>query len=163
MFQQRIGIGLPLSDGAARSPDPLPRSCPILLAAIVAEVAAASTPDESEAFFMAVGARIAGLVDLAGVETADDLAARVNAFWGAFGWGEARLDLDERGVAVRHYGFPATLDSGEDDPEGRWLRAGAPVLAGAYARWFHALGSDPALPTRVVAVTAELIELRHGY
>lgn len=153
MFQQRIQ-----PEGGTRGVALRPERT--LLAALLAEIADASSEEQAAGFFGAVGARIAALMSLDGIEDADELTARINGLWDALGWGQVALDFDDNGIDIHHRDLPALL---ADDRAPLWHRAAPAVLAGAYHAWFRALGSGVHLSTRVLRVSPQQIALRHGY
>jgi hypothetical protein len=131
----------------------------VLVAMSGAEILETASPAETCGFYTAVGRRIAGLIDVAGVSDLDVLAHRINALMGLLGWGRVSLEFDETGILVRHRGAPQALEA---DLAGIWPLLLPALLEGAYDTWFRALGSGPVLVTRVLRQGGDLIELHHG-
>lgn len=131
----------------------------VLVAMSGAEILESASRAETCGFYAAVGRRIATLIDVAGVSDLDVLAHRINALMGLLGWGRANLEFDETGILVRHRGAPQALEA---DLAGIWPLLLPALLEGAYDAWFRALGSGPALVTRVLRHDGDRIELHHG-
>lgn len=160
MFHKRIEADAEMKEVAILSGYPLLRSYPALLAAMIGEISESATDEQAKGFFNAVGARVASLLPLAGVDDADELVAQMNALWDALGWGRVSLELDDEGIDIFHSGLPAVLDA---DDDGLWMKAAPHILEGAYESWFRGLGSGPRLTTRLTRAAPGLVELRHGY
>ena len=98
------------------------------------------------------------------LESLDDLSdaallsMRINDFWRALDWGEAKLELTDEGIIVQHTNLPRGI---APDPRGHWATMLAGVLEGAYDSWFRTLGSGPALTT-TAEWKGDTLELRHG-
>lgn len=130
----------------------------VLSAALIAEIREITSDEEAQGFFMAIGQRIAARLSLENAESAQDIAARINDFWDAMGWGEVVLQFDDEGVDILHRNLsmpPDGQENGESDVV-------AFLLQGAYDSWFRSLGSGPRLRTRVTRRSEGTIELRHG-
>jgi hypothetical protein len=146
------------SSGPTSVPVPGSVSHALLAAALVAELAEVVPAAQRRGFYLAVGRRMAAAEALDGVEDLAQLAARVNAFWRASGWGEAEIAVDRDGIVVLHHNPPSPAG---DTPVGPWLGMLIAVLEGAYDAWFRRLGSGPTLQTRA-EWKGDTIELRHG-
>jgi hypothetical protein len=131
----------------------------VLTAMTAAEVFAEASPEAARGFYVAVGRRIAGLVDLAQVHDLDTLGERVNALWSACGCGHARFTPSDTGIRIIHQGAPMSLH-GDDDH--CWARLFPAMVEGAYDAWFRELGSAPSLTTRILRHAGDVIELHHG-
>jgi hypothetical protein len=131
----------------------------ILAAVTAAEVFTSAPQAQAHGFYVAVGRRLAGHIDLALVFDTDMLVARINRFWGAMEWGEAALELGEDAIFIRHSGLPEGMDG---DVDGCWPRMATAILEGAYDAWFRALGSDERLSTKLVEWRDGVVRLRHG-
>ncbi|MGC4252382.1 MAG: hypothetical protein QM605_13220 [Sphingobium sp.] len=134
-------------------------SSTLLIQAIGAEAYAVAQTEQADAFFRASGKRFAGAVDLKGVSDLSVFEARINGLWERIGWGQAHLEMTEDAVLIRHIGLPPAFH-GERDEKGK--RAVPLLLAGAYDAFFEALGSGPALHSRVMSWSSDMLELRHG-
>lgn len=145
---------------AAPTTVPLPDSVShaLLAAALVAELAEAVPSAQGRGFYLAVGRRMAAAEALEGVENLAQVAARVNAFWRATGWGEAEVVMDRDAIVVVHHNPPSPQG---ETPVGPWLGMLIAVMEGAYDAWFRRLGSGPTLQTRA-EWKGDAIELRHG-
>lgn len=130
-----------------------------LLTAIIAEVGTSATEDQVHGFFHAVGSRIAALAPVDDIEDADALVDRINALWARLGWGSAAMLIDDAGIDIHHHGVPH-MPEGRDDKA--WMAAIGPLLQGAYESWFRSMGSGPALRTRVIGQSEDVVELRHA-
>ncbi|TYC80995.1 cellulose biosynthesis protein BcsD [Novosphingobium sp. BW1] len=113
---------------------------------------------QARGFFAAIGRRMAALESLDGLSDAALLSIRINDFWRALDWGEARLELTDEGIVVQHTNLPRDI---APDPRGHWATMLAGVLEGAYDSWFRTLGSGPALTT-TAEWKGDTLELRHG-
>lgn len=130
----------------------------VLAAMMFNEVTAAASPGESRGFFLAVGRRMADLLDLADISSVAPLEARINGLWRMMAWGRAEVVLLDDGIAVSHHHAPAEMPGCTTE---RWQAIVPVILEGAYDRWFRQLGSGPALTTRA-KWQGEAVELRHG-
>lgn len=130
----------------------------LLAMASASEIWEGASEAQAQAFYAAVGKRMAALEPLEGVSDASVLYARISAFWQALDWGEIELEVGEEAITVRHRDLPVEI---APDPGGHWRRALLSLLEGAYDGWFRALGSGPALHT-VAAWKGDVVELRHG-
>ncbi|KUR74692.1 hypothetical protein [Novosphingobium sp. FSW06-99] len=131
----------------------------VLTAMTAAEVFAQASPEAARGFYLAVGRRVAGLVDLAQVHDIDALVERINALWSSCGCGHARISAVETGLKIVHSGAPVLLLGDQDH---YWARLFPAMIEGAYDAWFRALGSGPALSTRILRQHGDVIELHHG-
>lgn len=135
-----------------------PVSHGIFAAAVVAELAEAIPAAQRHGFYQAVGRRMAATELLEGVNDVSQLGWRVNAFWGAIGWGEADLAIERDHIVVRHRDLPAAAEGASAD---MWQDMLLSALEGAYDAWFRRLGSGPTLRTWA-EWAGDTLELRHG-
>lgn len=131
----------------------------VLTAMTAAEIFGEARPEQALGFYAAIGRRLSALVDVNDVRDLDDLADRINTFWGACACGRARLEAVETGIRVLHRGAPLTI---EGDQTKCWAQAFPALLEGAYDAWFRQLGSGPVLTTRILRCEKDVIELHHG-
>lgn len=131
----------------------------LMTAMIGSEVYGTATRAQADAFFGAVGRRIASLLQVGDIADADTLMARINRLWQALGWGTAHLQMTEDAILIHHVGLPETL---EGDVDGRWSDMAPPVLRGAYDSWFRALGGGDHLHISVIHWRDGVMELRYG-
>ena len=123
-----------------------------------AEVCESAPATQAQAFFSAIGRRMASLEPLEGVSDAAVLAARINGFWQDLGWGEIQLAVGDDAIVVHHRSLPKALTA---DQQHNWNTMLLGLLQGAYDAWFRVLGSGPALHT-VAQWQGDMVELRHG-
>lgn len=131
----------------------------ILTATIGAEILETASRSQADAFFTAVGARLAGLLRVDDIADIDMLVDRINQLWQALGWGNASLEMIDDAIMIRHYAMPTRLSDMIGD---RWKDMVPGLLCGAYGRWFRMLGGGADLRTTIMAMDDALIELRHG-
>jgi len=131
----------------------------LLTAMIGSEVFGTATRGQADAFFGAVGRRIASLLQVADISDGDALMARINRLWRTLGWGEAQLRMTDDAIMIQHVGLPETL---QGDVDGRWADMAPPLLRGAYDAWFRALGGGADLHTSVLQWRDGIMEIRHG-
>jgi hypothetical protein len=131
----------------------------LLTAVTAAEVFAEGGPDAARGFYVAVGQRFAGLVDLSDVDDIDTLGERVNALMSACGYGNAQFTAIESGIKIVQQGIPRTIQGDQDD---HWVQVFPAVLEGAYDAWFRQLGSAATLTTVIIRHEGDVIELHHG-
>lgn len=130
----------------------------LMAISVAAEVSDGVPPEQAHGFFLAIGRRMADLEPLEGVNDASVLAARINAFWQALGWGAIELAVGKDAIVVIHRDLPNKI---APDPQGNWAAMLRGVLEGAYDCWFRVLGSGPALRT-TAEWNGDTLELRHG-
>jgi hypothetical protein len=123
------------------------------------EIFAVATAAQAREYFLAVGRRMAAHADMTDVTNITTLTARINVFWGAMGWGSARVAMTGDGLAIHHTGMPPLFNA---DAEARWSMIGSALLEGTYDSWLRSVGSGPALKTRVIEWRAGTVELLHG-
>jgi len=160
MFHQRIDVDAGMGEIALLPGGTTARGWLGLIAAMIGEVQEGATDEQLHGFFHAVGGRMAGLFSLAGFDDLDEIVGQINGFWSALGWGGAIIELDDEGIDVHHSGMPTGLDG---TPHESWAKVAPYILEGVYESWFRSLGSGPTLSTRLLKVTPERIDLRHGY
>lgn len=131
----------------------------VLTAMTAAEVFAEAPPQAARGFYVAVGRRVAGLVDLTDVQDLGVMAERINALWSACGCGQARFQAVETGIKITHHGAPTSLHGDQDR---YWAQLFPAMVEGAYDAWFRELGSAPTLTTRILRQEGDVIELHHG-
>jgi len=131
----------------------------LLTAMLGAEVCGAASPEQADAFFTAVGARLAGLLRVDDIGAIEMLAGRVNQFWQTLGLGDVDMTLTQDGVRIRHHGMPETL---EGDFDGCWATMAPALLKGAYDAWFRAIGSGESLHTELLGWEDGVVDLHHG-
>lgn len=136
-----------------------PDGLALLTAMMGSEIFASATPVQAEAFFVAIGRRIAALLPVGDISDDAALVARINRLWQALGWGETRLEMTEDALLIRHDAMPETL---QGDVDGRWADIAPALLRGAYDSWFRALGAGTDLHTSVLHWRDGTMELRHG-
>ncbi|AHE54906.1 cellulose biosynthesis protein BcsD [Sphingomonas sanxanigenens] len=147
-------------DPGVKTGPSLVRSLPAVVTLMLDEILASTDDAQSAGFFRKIGERIAGELDVDGIEEAEDLVDAMNGLWRILGWGEVRLELDDEGIDVYHRGMPMDLES---DEAGNWGKVAPHILVGAYEHWFHRLGSGTTIATRILRRSSDLILLRHGY
>jgi len=140
-------------------PRPSEASVALVQIQMLAEIFASASEDQAHAYLKAVGARIAGLGPVAGIESVDDLTAAMNDLWTKLEWGSVSLALDAEGIDIVHDGMPVLLGG---DSQNLWRKAAPWLLAGAYDCWLREIGSTDKLQTRLVRQANGRIELRHG-
>lgn len=123
-----------------------------------AELAQLLPPSQLHGFFVAVGRRMAAFQPLDGISEVSAMSAQVNAFWQAFGWGDAQITLGADAVTVHHAHAPRHLDGMN---LAAWPDLLLALVEGAYDAWFRQLGSGPALKT-TAEWNGDAIEIRHG-
>lgn len=131
----------------------------LLTSMIGSEVFGTATRGQADAFFGAVGRRIATLLQVDDIADGDALMARINRLWRTLGWGEASLQMTDNAIVIQHLGLPETL---QGDVDGRWTDMAPPLLRGAYDAWFRGLGASADLHTSVIQWRDGVMELRHG-
>ena len=131
----------------------------MLTAMTAAEVFAEAPPAAARGFYVAVGRRVAGLVDLDVVEDLDTMAERINALWSACSCGQVRFQACDTGIRITHQGAPTSLHG---DLDRYWAKLFPAMIEGAYDAWFRELGSAPTLTTRILRQDGDVIELHHG-
>ena len=135
------------------------RSLATLTSLLLIELRDNASPDEAHGFLKAIGTRLADGAPMPSVDRLDMLAAAMNEVWRTLDWGQVRLEAEEDGIGIVHFGAPSRLGS---DDGALWPPAFASIIEGAYDGWFRALGSGPKLVTSFVARSGDRIELRHG-
>lgn len=131
----------------------------LLTAMIGSEIFATASRVQADAFFAAVGRRIAALLQVGDISDEAAIMSRINRLWQTLGWGETRLEMTENAIMIHHQGLPETL---QGDIDGRWADMAPALLCGAYDAWLHALGSAPHIRTSVVRWRGGVMDLRHG-
>lgn len=131
----------------------------LLTAMTAAEIFAEAGPDAAHGFYLAVGRRVAAMVDLSDVDDINVLAERVNALWSACGYGQAQFQAVETGIKIVQNGTPLTIHSDQDD---NWRALFPALIEGAYDTWFRQLGSAMSLTTTITRYEGDVIELHHG-
>lgn len=133
---------------------------PVLLAChMVDEAWEVAAPDQAQAFFRAIGRRIARAYPLGEMRTNDEIFAAMNAFWAESGWGRAVLRFAEHGLQIVHADLPHAPAEME---RARWQDTVVAVIAGIYDHWLGQLGGGDAIRTRVVAASERSVEFLYG-
>lgn len=160
MFHQRIDTDTALGEVALFPGSATALGCIGLLAAMIGEVQDGADDEQLQGFFHAVGGRIAAMLSLSDFDDLDEIVGQINGFWSALGWGGAIIELDDEGIDVHHSGMPTGLDG---TAHAGWSKVAPFILEGVYESWFRSLGSGANLTTRLLKVSPERIDLRHGY
>jgi hypothetical protein len=153
-------IHIPSVDHESERTENAAKGFSLLASATIAEVFASTGGPQAAGFYAAIGRRIATHVELDGATETEALVARMNALWGALGWGSARLELGDDAVLIHHHDMPQDIYG---DLDGRWLEAAAALLEGAYDAWFCSLISDRTLQTQFIGWNRGVAELRYGH
>ncbi|MCC2976779.1 hypothetical protein LK533_08850 [Sphingomonas sp. PL-96] len=133
---------------------------PVMLAChMVDEAWEMAGPEQAQAFFRAIGNRIARAYPLGELRSNDEIFAAMNAFWAESGWGRAVLRFTEDGLRIVHAALPLTPPEVE---RGRWRDTVVAVVAGIYDYWLGQLGGSDAIKTRVVATSERSVEFVYG-
>lgn len=133
---------------------------PVMLAChMVDEAWEVAEPVQAQAFFRAIGARIARAYPLSEAHSNDEIFAAMNAFWAESGWGRAVLRFARGGLQIEHSDLPLA-PSGMD--EGRWHETTVAVLSGIYDHWLGQLGGGASIRTRVIGSSERSVEFFYG-
>jgi hypothetical protein len=116
-------------------------------------------PEQAQAFFRAIGRRIARAYPLGEVRSNDEIFAAMNAFWAESGWGRAVLRFAENGLEIVHSDLPLAAPGVEPV---RWHDTAVSVLAGIYDHWLGQLGGGEAIRTRVTGSSERGVEFFYG-
>ena len=126
---------------------------------ILAEIAAAASPEQMEGFFLSVGGRLAASYPIGEVRDLETVTQHINLVWHAFNWGQVRFEVDDEGIDIFHADMPGSL---EGDAQSLWPKAAPMILVGAYDGWFRQAGSGDRFHTAIRHYGDTLVELRHG-
>ena len=133
---------------------------PVMLAChMVDEAWEVAEPEQAQAFFRAIGARIARAYPLGEAQSNDEIFAAMNAFWAESGWGRVVLRFAEGGLQILHSELPPA-PHGMDD--GRWHDTAVAVLAGIYDHWLGQLGGSASIRTRALGSSERSVEFFYG-
>ncbi|WP_442680722.1 cellulose biosynthesis protein BcsD [Sphingomonas sp. ASY06-1R] len=135
------------------------QSIALLLLQMLAEIRASASDEQTLGFIRAVGARIAALNPVTGLEDDVALVAAMNNLWSELEWGHVSLTFSDEGVRIKHRGMPATLDG---KIESLWNEIAPTLLVGIYDQWLQSIGGGAALRTWIRQSGEDYIELVHG-
>jgi len=134
-------------------------SAALLLAGVAAEVSATAPRAQQQAFFRAIGARIASTHPIEPVDDLGALATVVNRVWLDHGFGHVRFDMAEDGILITHVGAARNLISVLGQGTEPMVR---PILEGVYDAWLRTLGSGNAVSTWTIGWNDSEVRLKHG-
>lgn len=129
----------------------------LLLVPVLGEICDAAGTEHAEAFFRAVGARLARGHSLDALQSDREILGSLNALWAEWGWGYVVFEHADKGLRIHH----ADLPHGDDAGSVRWTDIAVSVLAGAYGQWLSSLGGGSAA-VRIVAVDGQAAEFLYG-